>query len=104
MAYSVHTFPFTKNQVRRTSLFMGPNPFPPPPLTQAPRHYTKATYSFVRPIAIFERLGEATFKYFYILNMYKFTFGLIISSRKPFSNSKNGFAAPNEVDELGKVK
>ncbi len=32
--------------------------------------------------------------------MYKFTFGLIISSRKPFSKIKNGFAAPNEVDEL----
>ena len=58
MAYSVHTLPFTKNQVRRTSLFMGPNPFPPP-FTQAPRHYTKATYSFLRPNAILERLGEA---------------------------------------------
>ncbi len=31
--------------------------------------------------------------------MYKFTFGLIIPSRKRFSNLKNGFAAPNEVDD-----
>jgi hypothetical protein len=58
----------------------------------------------VRPIAILERLGEANFKYFYILNMYKFTFGLIISPRKPFPKIKNGFAAPNEVDELGFMK
>ena len=36
--------------------------------------------------------------------MYKFTFGPIISLRKPFLKLKNGFAAPNEVDELGKVK
>ncbi len=53
-----------KEPGKRTSLFMGPNPFPPPPPIQALRHHTKATQTFVRPNAIFERLGEDIYRIF----------------------------------------
>ena len=51
MAYSVHTLTFTKNQVREP-VYSWDQTLSPPPPTQAPRHYTKATSASVRPNAI----------------------------------------------------